>query len=221
MMAEIENSPGIDFSNVGHKLGEAVKSSINTLLMIGGFIVLFCVIINLLINLKVVYFLSLFVKFIFQYFDIAYNMASPLVSGLFEITTGINYIKLSFAPLSQKVAIAAFILGWGGLSVHAQVASIVSKTDISIKPYLIGKFLQGVFAAIYTVIYLNWSGIVKNNDMPVFGQMIDTLSYDWLVYHNMSLELVTVFVIITLVLFAFTRVLKYSVKIAKASRDGS
>ena len=43
----------------------------------------------------------------------------------------------------------AFVLGFGGFSVLLQVLSIVSKSNISIKPYILGKFLQACFAAIY------------------------------------------------------------------------
>ncbi|WP_375142998.1 hypothetical protein [Paenibacillus sp. D2_2] len=34
-----------------------------------------------------------------------------------------------------KAAAAAFILSWGGLSVHAQVASILNDTDLRYLPF--------------------------------------------------------------------------------------
>ena len=49
----------------------------------------------------------------------------------------------------------AFLLGFGGLSVLLQVLSITSKTDLSIKPYIYGKFLHGVLAAFYTFVAIN------------------------------------------------------------------
>lgn len=51
---------------------------------------------------------------------------------------------------SQLLSIVAFILGFGGFSVHMQVASIVGDTDLSLKPYLLGKLLQGIIAGFYT-----------------------------------------------------------------------
>ncbi len=179
-VAELKDSPSINFSNIGLKLGDAVKNSINTLLMIGGFIVLFSVLINILVSTKAIYLAALGVKLVFQYLGIAFSMASPLVSGLFEITIGAKYISMSFAPLSQKMIIAAFVLGWGGLSVHSQVASIVGKTDISIKPYLLAKFLQGVFAAIYTAVYIQVSGILKSQPYPVFNFAEGPANANWL-----------------------------------------
>lgn len=206
---ELANSPSISFGNIGMKLGDAIKNSINTLLMIGGFIVLFSVIINMLINLNVVYFASLGVKYIFQHVGMAFSMAPPLVTGIFEITMGAKYLSLSFAPLYQKLIIAAFVLGWGGLSVHSQVASIVSRTDISMKPYLVGKFLQGIFAAIYTGIYINKSGVLKNQTAPVFDYITGTANIDWLTYFKLSSEIAGVIFILLLLLMVFCYLLKH------------
>lgn len=82
--------------------------------------------------------------------------ASPLISGFLEITNGINSIScIASKKLSINIIISAFLLGFGGISVLLQVWSITSKTDLSIKPYLYGKLLQGIFAAFYTYIFIN------------------------------------------------------------------
>lgn len=50
-----------------------------------------------------------------------------------------------------------------------QVFSIISKSDISIKPYILGKFLQGVFASIYTYFALKY--------IPIFNlDLVETSS---------------------------------------------
>ena len=49
------------------------------------------------------------------------------------------------ALLTGTAALAAFLLGWGGLSVHCQSLLFVLETDLSCKPYFVGKFLQGLF----------------------------------------------------------------------------
>ena len=51
---------------------------------------------------------------------------------------------------SELLSIVAFVLGFGGFSVHMQVASIISETDLSLKPYILGKLLQGIIASFYT-----------------------------------------------------------------------
>ena len=52
--------------------------------------------------------------------------------------------------ISHQIIICAIILGFGGFSVFLQVLSIASKSDLSIKTYLYGKFSQGIVAGIYT-----------------------------------------------------------------------
>lgn len=206
---ELENSPQIGFNNIGLKLGEAIKNSIDTLLMIGGFVVLFCVIINLLINLKVIKLIAYFIKYIFLWLGFNYDLATSLVSGFFEITTGTSYLSLSFAPLEQKLIIAASIIGWGGLSVHSQVASIISKTDINLKPYLIGKFMQGIFAGIYTGLYLFFYKKSKNQELSAFCQLPTIIQYDWMTYFTNSLKLTIILIIITASLTIAAQIRKY------------
>ena len=56
--------------------------------------------------------------------------------------------------ISISIIVCAFLLGFGGVSVFLQVFSIVSKSNISIKPYIIGKLLQGTIAAFYTYLLI-------------------------------------------------------------------
>lgn len=78
--------------------------------------------------------------------------------GILEITNGINKISLlENIDFIEKLPVVALILGFGGFSVHMQVASIISDSDLSIKPYLIGKLLQGIFASIYTYLLMKFT----------------------------------------------------------------
>lgn len=69
---------------------------------------------------------------------------------------GINNISLiKTKQISINIIFTAFLLGFGGISVLLQVWSIISKSDLSIKPYIFGKLLHGIIAAFYTFIALN------------------------------------------------------------------
>lgn len=46
--------------------------------------------------------------------------------------------------LLQQAIIISFILGFNGLSIHAQVASILAKTDIRYLPYFLQEFYMVV-----------------------------------------------------------------------------
>lgn len=144
------------FSNLGEVLADSITSSISTILLIGGFVVIFSSIISILNSSGLI---KIFVNLISPTFDtigIDTAFIAPFISGLLEITNGINSISCIVSKkLSINIISTAFLLGFGGISILLQVLSITSKTDLSIKPYLYGKLLHGLFAAIYTYIFIN------------------------------------------------------------------
>ncbi len=117
----------ISFSNLGEILGDSIKSSINLILTIGGFIVLFSVIISIFNTLGIF-------------------TGSPIFAGILELTNGLK--------LSNNIITSSVILGFGGISIMLQVYSVIAKYGLSIKPYIYGKCLQAIFAGIYTFIAL-------------------------------------------------------------------
>jgi len=52
----------------------------------------------------------------------------------------------------QKVAMAGAIIAWSGLSVHAQVASIINDTDIRMGPYFLARIGHAILAFVYTLL---------------------------------------------------------------------
>lgn len=103
----------------------AIKSSIDTLLLILGTLTCFLIISSIIINR----------------FDLnSYN--SLLIKSILEITMGLKELSLfSFSNLT-KVILSSCILSFGGLSVHMQVISQLIDTDISYKSFFIGRILQ-------------------------------------------------------------------------------
>ena len=140
-------SQNVTFKNLGEVLGSSINNSISTILMIGGFVVIFSVIISILNQTHALDFLSKFFNPILAFLGFDLNFAKPLLN----LISGVH-IK----AISQNVILCAFLLGFGGFSVLLQVFSIVAKTDLSMKKYFIGKFMQGIFAAIYTFLALKF-----------------------------------------------------------------
>lgn len=136
-------------------LGGAIASSVNIILLIGGFVIIFNIIIAILLKLNIIHFFANIIHPIFNILGFETLFAGPLLAGLFEITTGINSLVLCSTNLEQQLIIASFIIGWGGFSVHAQTASIAAKASINIRPYLIGKVLHGIFSAVITAFLLS------------------------------------------------------------------
>lgn len=150
----------INTNNFGIILTESIKKSILAIVNIGGFVVLFSVIISIFKNCKIIYLISKLLNFI----NVPETLSTSLITGLLEISNGISCLNIiNSSNISNLIILAAFLLGFGGISVILQVYSIISKTDISIKPYILAKILQGIIASIYTYIIINTSFLYNLN----------------------------------------------------------
>lgn len=131
----------LDIDNFSSILTESIFNSFKTTGMIFGFIIMFSIINNILLTSGI---LKLFPSAIIG-----------SILGTCEITNGINYISvIKSSNLTIQLILTSFFLGFGGISVLMQVYSIISKTDLSIKPYILGKLLHGLTSAIYTLIII-------------------------------------------------------------------
>lgn len=151
----INSNENISLSNLGGIIGNSITSSINTLLLIGGFVVLFSVIISILQTSHLLDILGNCIKPLFEILQIPSDFCSGFVAGIFELTNGLNIIcNIPSKKISINIILSSFILGLGGISVLLQVWSTIAKTDLSIKPYIYGKILQACFSALYTFLFL-------------------------------------------------------------------
>ena len=156
MFLQIKRAKEKETRSFGEIFGDSIYNAIHLLLLIAGFIVFFSVFISLLNHLHVISFLSRILGIMLLPLGIDASLMPAMVSGFFEITTGIKMASsCTSVALSQRLIVTSLILGWAGLSVHCQVISIVSKSNIRIMPYIIGKALQGIIAALYTFILLH------------------------------------------------------------------
>lgn len=158
-----------DGRSFGQLLGDSVKNSMQTIMLIGGFIILFSVFLRILQAIGVTAFLSTAAALLLKSIGFELNLTSALVSGLFEIDLGTMAAAQADAPLLQKAAIASAVIAWSGLSVHGQVASIVIESGIRMSPYIFGRLLHAVLAAVLTIIFLGPAQpVIKQVAVPVF-----------------------------------------------------
>ena len=143
----------VSFSSLGDVFGKSITTSISTILMIGGFVVIFSVVISILNQSGILGTLSSMLSPILCTIGFPVELIKPILSGIIELTNGVNLVaNTHIKAISVNIISTSFLLGFGGFSVLLQVFSIISKSGLSIKTYAIGKLLQGIFAAIYTYI---------------------------------------------------------------------
>lgn len=148
----------------GNLLGEAVKNSMEKMLIIGGFIISFSVLIEILSILGLLKVIANLLGAILIPIGLDPSLLLPLAGGIFEMTIGIKMISESGAPLFQQLICISLILGWAGLSVHAQVAAFTGDQKISLTPYFLARILQGAIAASLTYFLFPKELLVSNTD---------------------------------------------------------
>jgi sporulation integral membrane protein YlbJ len=195
-------------ASFGTVLGDSIKNSIGMMLSIGGFIIFFSVIIKLLLELGAISYLSSIITLILSPLNVNSEIIPAIVSGFFEITTGSNMASSALnTSLITQLTAASMIIGWAGLSVHSQVLSIISKSDISIKPYLIGKLLQGLISGFYTYLIIKIAEPAFLGDRPAFFAF--NLSKTLPFHDYISISCISFIIcIVVLFLIAFIYVLK-------------
>ena len=152
-----------DGRSFGQLLGDSIKESVNTLLLIGGFIIFFSVLTQILADVGFTKLISTLLSIILQPLNIKRAMILPLIGGLFEITNGSNLASQAAAPLNQQLIITSGIIAWSGLSVHAQVMTMINETDLRIKPYLWARVLHGILASLITYLLIGPGNMLSNS----------------------------------------------------------
>ena len=121
----------------------AVGKALTSTLSISAFVVFFSVFLRLLSTFGILAGISRILGLL----GVEEAWARRLVAGVLEVTSGVT--SLSDAG-SGGVPMAAFMLGWAGLSVHCQVLSFLGESGLSPRTYLWGKLLHGLLAAALT-----------------------------------------------------------------------
>ena len=178
--------------------GKAVVDGVNTLLAIGGFVIMFSVFFEVLKFFKVIDFIAYFVCIILSPFNITPDIVSAFLSGLFEMTIGCNNLsQISNISFTLLVPLCSFLVAFSGLSILAQCSSFIAKTDIKVNLYIFAKFLHGLFAGIFTYVFLILN---KSSLVPTF--FTNNNSYT---YYDLYIDNFTLFLIAILLIYLFAR----------------
>ncbi len=143
--------PKYEITNFGSAIKNAVQNGINTTLAIGGFIIIFSVLISLIKHN--VYFYIMF-KQLENFFNLPIGTLYFLFLGSIEMTNGCSLISTLSLSLPLKLSMISFLCSFSGLAVIAQVSSFVSDTKIHYSKYIFFKLIQGIFSFIITYILL-------------------------------------------------------------------
>jgi sporulation integral membrane protein YlbJ len=129
-----------DGRKFGKILGDGVTHSIQTLMLIGGWMMFFSVLQQVI--------LLLLPEFISNNGFIAQIVVCLLEPHLGAYTIA----QHSSASLVVKVAIVGAVLGWSGLSIHAQVKSLLQSTQMRYLSFVVARLLHASLAFMLTLL---------------------------------------------------------------------
>lgn len=75
---------------------------------------------------------------------------STILYGICEFSTGALRIASLDIDVLYKLILVSFVVGFSGLCVHIQVMAVTADSGLSLKPYIFGKVLHSIIAAVIT-----------------------------------------------------------------------
>ncbi len=185
-----------------NSISNSIINSNETILIIGGFIMFYSIIISIL---DVTNILDSLINIIVSFIPINKIQAKSIICGFFEMTTGISMLSKNISNLQIDLTIISGILSFGGLSIHGQTLSSVLKTNINVSNYFIGKTFHTVISMLMT--YISYEFISFYSSIPTFTSNVTPFYY--------SNHYIYLFYIIFFILLLFSLLLKQKYEIPK------
>ncbi|MFB5677125.1 sporulation integral membrane protein YlbJ [Paenibacillus terreus] len=147
----------------GEMLRDSVISSLKLIIVVGGLVVFFCVLLESLNHSGLMHWLYRCADMVLTGVGMPTALGDAIVGGIFEVTLGASSAgAASGVPLAYKAAAAVFVLSWGGLSVHAQITSILNDTNLRYPPFLLARAVHSVISPV--LLLLMWKPLMGNSD---------------------------------------------------------
>ena len=164
---------------LGKLMGDAIRTSVINISVIGGFIVLFSVLIKLFGVLGVWGGLVRVMQTALGG-QLPAGILEGFNTGVWEMTLGCQAVSTSAASVETKIALVGFLIGWAGLAIHAQVVSMIADTDLRYGPFILSRLLHGSLSA--GILYLGFHFNLFDPVQPVSaflnaGFAVNGLSY--------------------------------------------
>lgn len=128
----------------GEALSVAVAGAVSSLLSIGGYVVFFSAVLGVAEELG---FPEVPAGFLSARLGWDSAVCRAVLVGALELSSGVGAMAgMSADPV--HMALAAFLLGWGGLCVHFQAAAVTAGTGMRLSRRFRGKLCHGVLSAV-------------------------------------------------------------------------
>jgi len=143
---KVENKrDSFNYSNTKTSLSDIVYDSLTSVLMVGAYIILSFVFIDLIKELNVI-------NIIANCFNLNPNFFNAVLNGIIEITRGSIDINASNVSLTIKTIATSSIIAFGGISVFMQSLTFIKNIGIKPQVLFLQKLTQCLICLIITTI---------------------------------------------------------------------
>ena len=125
---------------------QSIVGAMQSTLNICAFILFFTVFLRILAHAGILKLLGGLLSALLAPLGMDQTWAERLLTGLVEVSSGVS--SLTEGAMSGRLSMAAFMLGWAGVSVHCQVLAFLGDSGLSVRTYVAGKLLHGALSAL-------------------------------------------------------------------------
>lgn len=120
-LEEINTLDTLNSKNLGKFVGLAIQNSFSTLILIGGYIVFFAIISNILIKTGIITLISHSISTFLGNSDLYAKYIEASICGLLEVTNGISIIS-TLGTSAFTICLSAFVLRiWWNINTYADI----------------------------------------------------------------------------------------------------
>ena len=125
---------------------QSITGALQSTLNICAFILFFTVFLRILAHAGILAGAARLLSALLAPLGMDQTWAERLLTGLVEVSSGVS--SLTGGSLSGRLSMAAFMLGWAGVSIHCQVLAFLGDSGLSMGTYVLGKLLHGGISAL-------------------------------------------------------------------------
>jgi len=133
-------------------LGEAIYTSVISILTVGGFITVFYILADMLIDFNVLLPLQCFISLLLVPFTKDTTLAKYISEGIIEGTRGCGLLASLSSPLILPAI--SFVIAFGGLSIIIQQLTYLKKAKANLGIFMLSKFVHAILSFIICLIII-------------------------------------------------------------------
>lgn len=139
---------------MGALMADAVEKSMALMLRIGGYIILFSVVMEMLSVTGVLGLLTTVYMPFAKLVGVDSSAVSAMILGSLEMTTGCARVAAAGMPAALALPVLASVIAFGGLCIHMQTHAVCAAVKLQPKGFGLAKMLHGTLSSLLCVLSL-------------------------------------------------------------------